>query len=88
MGYTFIALQGFDLIAAVAGEVKEPERVIPRAMFISLGIALLIYLPLLLLLLPLAFLMAKILWPLAPLNPKPSLPLPPRTIWGSLVTGW
>lgn len=47
MGYTFIALQGFDLIAAVAGEVKEPERVIPRAMLISLGVALLIYLPLL-----------------------------------------
>ncbi len=47
MGYTFIALQGFDLIAAVAGEVKEPQRVIPRAMLISLGIALLIYLPLL-----------------------------------------
>ena len=47
MGFTFIALQGFDLIAAVGGEVREPERVIPRAMFYSLGIALLIYLPLL-----------------------------------------
>lgn len=48
MGYTFIALQGFDLIAAVAGEVKDPSRNIPRAMLASLGIALLIYLPLLL----------------------------------------
>ncbi len=47
MGYTFIALQGFDLIAAVAGEIRQPERTIPRAMLISLGIALLIYLPLL-----------------------------------------
>ncbi len=47
MGYTFIALQGFDLIAAVAGEVRDPGRVIPRAMLISLGIALIIYLPLL-----------------------------------------
>lgn len=48
MGFTFIALQGFDLIAAVAGEIREPERTIPRAMLYSLGTALLIYLPLLL----------------------------------------
>ena len=47
MGYTFIALQGFDLIAAVGGEVKDPEKNIPRAMFLSLGTALVIYLPLL-----------------------------------------
>lgn len=47
MGFTFIALQGFDLIAAVAGEVKSPRRNIPRAMLTSLGIALIVYLPLL-----------------------------------------
>lgn len=47
MGFTFIALQGFDLIAAVGGEIREPERIIPRAMLYSLGTALLIYLPLL-----------------------------------------
>lgn len=47
MGYTFIALQGFDLIAAVAGEIRDPQRTIPRAMFASLGLALVIYLPLL-----------------------------------------
>ncbi len=47
MGYTFIALQGFDLIAAVGGEVKEPRRTIPRAMFLSLAAALAIYIPLL-----------------------------------------
>lgn len=47
MGFTFIALQGFDMIAAVAGEVKDPVRTIPRAMFGSLGIAIAIYLPLL-----------------------------------------
>jgi amino acid transporter/nucleotide-binding universal stress UspA family protein len=47
MGYTFIALQGFDLIAAVGGEVRDPERNLPRAMYLSLGIALVIYLPLL-----------------------------------------
>lgn len=49
MGFTFIALQGFDLIASVAGEVRNPRRVLPRAMFTSLGIALALYLPLLLL---------------------------------------
>ncbi|MDA0330101.1 MAG: amino acid permease [Gemmatimonadetes bacterium] len=49
MGYTFIALQGFDLIAAVGGEVKQPEKNVPRAMFLSLAIAMVIYLPLLLL---------------------------------------
>jgi len=47
MGYTFIALQGFDLIAAIAGEVKDPNRVLPRAMLLSLAAALGIYLPLL-----------------------------------------
>lgn len=47
MGYTFIALQGFDLIAAVGGEVRQPQRNIPRAMLLSLGVALAIYLPLL-----------------------------------------
>ncbi|MDE0650066.1 MAG: amino acid permease, partial [Gammaproteobacteria bacterium] len=47
MGYTFIALQGFDLIAAVGGEVREPQRTLPRAMYLSLGIALALYLPML-----------------------------------------
>ena len=47
MGYTFIALQGFDLIAAVGGEVRDPQRTIPRAMLLSLGAALAIYMPLL-----------------------------------------
>ena len=47
MGYTFIALQGFDLIAAVGGEVRDPRRNLPRAMYLSLAIALAIYLPLL-----------------------------------------
>jgi APA family basic amino acid/polyamine antiporter len=53
MGYTFITLQGFDLIAAVAGEVRAPRRVIPRAMLLSLGLSLAVYLPIMLLI-PLA----------------------------------
>jgi nucleotide-binding universal stress UspA family protein len=48
MGYSFIALQGFDLIAAVGGEIRDPQRTVPRAMFASLAIGLAIYLPLLL----------------------------------------
>jgi amino acid transporter len=47
MGYTSTALQGFDLTAAVGGEVREPAKTVPKAMVLSLGIALAIYLPLL-----------------------------------------
>jgi basic amino acid/polyamine antiporter, APA family len=47
MGFTFIAFQGFDLIATVAGDVKEPSRNLPRAMVGSVVIATAIYLPLL-----------------------------------------
>lgn len=47
MGYTFIAFQGFDLIAAAGGEVRDPARNLPRSIYLSLGIAIAIYLPLL-----------------------------------------
>ncbi|KAB2826691.1 MAG: amino acid permease, partial [Candidatus Dadabacteria bacterium] len=46
IGYTFITIHGFELIAAVGGEVKNPEKTIPRAMVISILIALAIYIPL------------------------------------------
>lgn len=49
MGYSFIALQGFDLIAATAGKTRNPRGVLPKAMLISLMIALFVYLSLLLL---------------------------------------
>jgi amino acid transporter len=44
MGLTFIAFQGYDLIATVTEEVKNPEKNIPRAIFISLGVTVVIYL--------------------------------------------
>ena len=47
MGYTFIAMQGFDLIASAAGEIKNPEKTIPKAMIGTLVIGLSVYIPLL-----------------------------------------
>jgi amino acid transporter len=51
MGMTFITLQGFDLIGAVGGEIRSPGRNIPLAMILSLGCALAVYIPLLLIVL-------------------------------------
>ncbi len=47
MGFTFIALQGFDLIASTAGEIKKPEKTIPKAMVATIAVGMTIYLPLL-----------------------------------------
>jgi amino acid transporter/nucleotide-binding universal stress UspA family protein len=44
MGLTFIAFEGYDLIATVSEEIKEPTRNIPRATFTSLSIAVALYL--------------------------------------------
>ena len=44
MGLTFIAFEGYDLIATVSEEIVEPEKNIPRATFISLAVAVVIYL--------------------------------------------
>lgn len=44
MGLTFIAFEGYDLIATVAEEIKEPEKNIPKATFISLGVTVVVYL--------------------------------------------
>ena len=43
MGLTFIAFEGYDLIATVAEEIKNPEKNIPKAIFASLGITMFIY---------------------------------------------
>ena len=43
MGLTFIAFEGYDLIATVAEEIKDPEVNIPKATFISLAITMVIY---------------------------------------------
>jgi len=44
MGLTFIAFQGYDLIATVTEEVENPRKNIPRAIFLSLGVTVVIYL--------------------------------------------
>jgi amino acid transporter len=44
MGLTFIAFEGYDLIATVAEEIKEPEKNIPRATFIALAVTVVMYL--------------------------------------------
>ncbi len=44
MGLTFIAFEGYDLIATVAEEIKSPEKNIPRATFIALGVTITMYL--------------------------------------------
>jgi amino acid transporter len=44
MGLTFIAFEGYDLIATVAEEIKNPEVNIPRATMISLAVTVTMYL--------------------------------------------
>lgn len=44
MGLTFIAFEGYDLIATVSEEIKNPTRNIPIATFVSLWAAVIIYL--------------------------------------------
>lgn len=44
MGLTFIAFEGYDLIATVAEEIKNPKKTIPRATMISLIVTVAMYL--------------------------------------------
>ncbi len=43
MGLTFIAFEGYEIIAQSGEEVINPRRNIPRAIFIALGVAVVIY---------------------------------------------
>ncbi len=43
MGLTFIAFEGYEIIAQSGEEVKDPKRNLPRAMFISIAVVVLIY---------------------------------------------
>ena len=44
MGLTFIAFEGYDLIATVSEEIRNPTKAIPIATFVSLWTAVIIYL--------------------------------------------
>lgn len=43
MGLTFIVFEGYEIIAQTGEETRDPERDIPRAHFLTLGIATLIF---------------------------------------------
>ena len=44
MGLTFIAFEGYEIITRSAEEVENPEKNIPRAIFLSIGAAVILYL--------------------------------------------
>lgn len=43
MGLTFIAFEGYEIIAQSGEEIKNPMRNLPRATFISIGVVVIIY---------------------------------------------
>ena len=44
MGLTFIAFEGYEIIAQSGEEVVNPKRNVPRAVFLAIGIAVALYL--------------------------------------------
>ncbi len=44
MGLTFVAFEGYEVIIQSAEEVKNPVRNIPRAIFLSIGVVVVVYL--------------------------------------------
>lgn len=44
MGFTFIAFEGYEIIVQCGEEVKEPRKNIPRAIFIAVAFAAVLYL--------------------------------------------
>ena len=43
MGFTFIAFEGYEIIVQSGEEVKDPKKNIPKAIFISVGVAAILY---------------------------------------------
>ena len=43
MGLTFIAFEGYEIIVQTGEEVKNPKKNIPRAIFISLALVVVLY---------------------------------------------
>jgi amino acid transporter len=43
MGLTFVAFEGYEIIAQSGEEVKNPKKNIPRAIFLSIGVVVVIY---------------------------------------------
>jgi len=43
MGLTYVAFEGFEIIAQSGEEVKNPKRTLPRAIFLSIGMVLILY---------------------------------------------
>ncbi len=46
MGVLFIAFQGFAIVPALAGDVRNPARTLPRASLTAVAVATVLYLPL------------------------------------------
>jgi amino acid transporter/nucleotide-binding universal stress UspA family protein len=44
MGLTFIAFEGYEIIAQTGEEARDPKRTIPRAIFLSIAVSVAIYL--------------------------------------------
>jgi len=43
MGFTFIVFEGYEIIAQTGEEVREPEKNIPRASFLVIGLSMIIF---------------------------------------------
>jgi len=83
MGYTFIALQGFDLIASAAGEIKKPEKTIPKAMVGTLAVGLAIYIPLLFVMMTVGVLPGESITELSEANPETVLAVAAQNYLGA-----
>lgn len=83
MGYTFIALQGFDLIGSAAGEIKNPEKTIPKAMMGTLAVGLAVYIPLLFLISTVGVLQGESITELSRENPETVLAVAAQNYLGA-----